>query len=81
MNEEVKGMSTEERVKKILVGIGIGENEIAPEKTLRDQLGIDSAEMVEIIVSLEKEFNITIPAGKPAQLKTVRDIINFVEGK
>lgn len=74
-------MSTEERVKKVLVGIGIGENEIAPEKTLRDQLGIDSAEMVEIVVSLEKEFNVKIPAGKVAELKTIQDIINFIEGK
>jgi len=74
-------MSTEERVKKILMGIGIGENEIAPEKTLRDQLGVDSAEMVEIVVALEKEFNIKIPAEKVGELKTVQDIINFVEGK
>ncbi len=74
-------MSAEERVKKILMGIGIRENEITPEKTLRDQLGIDSAEMVEIVVALEKEFNIKIPAEKVAELKTVQDIINFVEGK
>ena len=74
-------MSTAERVKKILVGIGIGENEITSEKILKDQLGIDSAEMVEIVVALEKEFNIKIPAEKPAELKTVQDIINFVEGK
>ena len=74
-------MSTEERVKKVLIGIGIGENEIASGKTLRDQLGIDSAEMVEIVVSLEKEFDIKIPAEKVAELKSVQDIINFVEGK
>jgi len=74
-------MSTKERVKKILMGIGIGENEIAPEKTLRDQLGVDSAEMVEIVVALEKEFNIKIPAERVADLKTIQDIINFVEGK
>ncbi len=74
-------MSTEERVKKILMEIGIGENEITPEKILKDQLGIDSAEMVEIVVALEKEFNIKIPAEKVAELKTIQDIINFVEGK
>ena len=74
-------MSIEERVKKILIGIGIGENEITPKKTLRDQLGVDSAEMVEIVVALEKEFNIKFPAEKVGELKTVQDIINFVEGK
>jgi acyl carrier protein len=75
-------MSTAERVKKVLVNdIGIKEAEIVPTATLREQLGVDSTEMVEIIVGLEKEFSIQISDSKVEKLKTVQDLINLVGEK
>ena len=72
-------MSAIERVKKVLVkDIGIKESEIVPTATLREQLGVDSTEMVEIIVGLEKEFSIQISDSKIEKLKTVQDLINLV---
>lgn len=72
-------MSTAERVKKVLVrDIGIKESEIVPNATLREQLGVDSTEMVEIIVGLEKEFGIQISDSKVEKLKTIQDLINLV---
>lgn len=72
-------MQAAERVKKVLVkDIGIKESEIVPHATLREQLGVDSTEMVEIIVGLEKEFGIQISDSKVEKLKTVQDLINLV---
>lgn len=72
-------MTAAERVKKVLVkDIGIKESEILPNATLREQLGVDSTEMVEIIVGLEKEFGIQISDSKVEKLKTVQDLINLI---
>ncbi len=72
-------MTAAERVKKVLVrDIGIKESEIVPNATLREQLGVDSTEMVEIIVGIEKEFNIQISDSKVEKLKTIQDLINLV---
>jgi acyl carrier protein len=56
---------------------------LAPETTL-ESLGIDSLGMVEIIFSLEDEFNISIPESKDIQQRfkgfaTVADVITMVE--
>jgi acyl carrier protein len=70
-------MPVEERIEKVFAEIGIGKDELRPEATLKSGLGIDSTEMVELMVALEKEFSSKIPDGVINGGITVREIIDY----
>lgn len=69
----------EERINEILKGKCFYD-EIVPEQTLKDDLGLDSLSMVELIVELEEEFDIEIDESDldPDDLKTVNHIYEIV---
>ena len=63
------------RVKAIIVDkLGVDESEVKP-----NDLGADSLDTVELIMELEKEFNITIPDDQAEKIATVGDAIAYVE--
>ncbi len=69
-----------ERVKGIVVDkLGVDADKVTEEATFINDLGADSLDTVELIMDLEKEFNITIPEDKAEEIKTVGDAIAFVE--
>jgi len=71
-------MSIEERVHKVLVdGIGLEPGELKPEAGMKEDLGIDSTEMVEVIVALEKEFGLKIPDGVIHGGSSVKDLVHY----
>ena len=53
--------------------------EFKPEATFTNDLGADSLDTVELIMELEKEFNITIPDDQAEKIATVGDAIAYVE--
>ncbi|GAA4090029.1 acyl carrier protein [Nonomuraea sp. NPDC050663] len=57
---------------------GIPANEVTPEKSFVDDLDIDSLSMVEIAVAAQDEFGVEIPDDQLKNLKTVKDVINFI---
>ena len=68
------------RVKAIIVDkLGVDETEVTPEATFTNDLGADSLDTVELIMELEKEFNITIPDDQAEKIVTVGDAISYVE--
>ncbi len=68
------------RVKAIIVDkLGVDESEVKPEATFTNDLGADSLDTVELIMELEKEFNITIPDDQAEKISTVGDAIAYVE--
>ena len=68
------------RVKAIIVDkLGVDESEVKPEATCVNDLGADSLDTVELIMELEKEFNITIPDDQAEKIATVGDAIAYVE--
>ena len=68
------------RVKAIIVDkLGVYESEVKPEATFTNDLGADSLDTVELIMELEKEFNITIPDDQAEKIATVGDAIAYVE--
>ena len=68
------------RVKAIIVDkVGVDESEVKPEATFTNDLGADSLDTVELIMELEKEFNITIPDDQAEKIATVGDAIAYVE--
>ena len=68
------------KVKAIIVDkLGVDESEVTPEATFTNDLGADSLDTVELIMELEKEFDITIPDDQAEKITTVGDAISYVE--
>ena len=71
-----------EKVKKILVDqLDVDEGAISPESSIIDDLGADSLDIVDMVMSLEEEFDVEIPDEEIENMKTVGDIIKFIEAK
>ena len=61
-----------ERVQRIIEEkLGVDASEVKPEATFTNDLGADSLDTVELIMELEKEFNITIPDDQAEKIVTV----------
>ena len=58
---------------------GVPADEVTPEKTFVDDLDIDSLSMVEIAVAAQDKFGVEIPDDQLKDLKTVQDVIDYVE--
>ncbi len=72
--------SIAERVKKIIVDkLGVDESEITPEASFTGDLGADSLDTVELIMELEKEFDISIPDEQAEKIQTVGQAIEYLE--
>ncbi len=55
--------------------------EIAEDKEVVKDLGADSLDVVEMLMSLEEEFGITVPEEDAVNIKTVGDIVNLIQDK
>jgi acyl carrier protein len=58
---------------------GIPAAEVTPEKSFVDDLDIDSLSMVEIAVAAQDEFGVEIPDDQLKNLKTVKDVVNYIQ--
>jgi acyl carrier protein len=58
---------------------GVPADDVTLTADLVDDLGIDSLTMVEIIVSAQEKFSIEIPDADLMYLKTVQDIVSYVD--
>ena len=68
------------KVKAIIVDkLGVDESEVTNEASFTNDLGADSLDTVELIMELEKEFDIQIPDDEAEGIVTVGDAISFVE--
>lgn len=76
-----KEQLTEEICAIIEERLGVAASEITPEKSLIKDLGADSLDSVELIMSIEQKFDISIPDDAAENIKTVGDIIEYVKGK
>jgi acyl carrier protein len=58
---------------------GVPADQVTPEKTFVDDLDIDSLSMVEIAVGAQDTFGVEIPDDHLRELKTVQDVIDYVQ--
>ena len=58
---------------------GVPADEVTPSKSFVDDLDIDSLSMVEIAVAAQDKFGVEIPDEELKNLKTVQDVIVFVQ--
>ena len=59
--------------------LGVEESQVTPEANFTSDLGADSLDTVELIMELEKEFNISIPDDDAPKIATVGDAIAYIE--
>ena len=68
------------KVKAIIVDkLGVDESEVTNDASFTNDLGADSLDTVELIMELEKEFDIQIPDDEAEGIVTVGDAVSFVE--
>jgi len=73
-------MSTADKVKELISQqLNKSVDEITEEKEVVKDLGADSLDVVEMLMSLEEEFSITVPEEDAVNIKTVGDIIKLIE--
>ena len=73
-------MSTFDKVKEIVVEqLGVEADEVQMTSTFVDDLGADSLDIVELIMAFEDKFSIEIPDEKAEKIKTVEDVVNYIE--
>lgn len=59
--------------------LGISKDIITPESNILEDLGADSLDIIEMLMTLEEEYGITIPDEKINQVKTVKGICDLIE--
>lgn len=75
-------MATADKVKELISKqLNRPVEEIAEDKEVVKDLGADSLDVVEMLMSLEEEFNITVPEEDAVNIKTVGDIISLIDSK
>lgn len=73
-------MITSEKIKKLIAKqLNKPVSEITDEKEVVKDLGADSLDVMEMLMNLEEEFNITVPEDDAMGIKTVGDIVKLIE--
>lgn len=71
-----------EKVRKLLAEqLNIAADKIDLKSRVIEDLGADSLDVVEMLMVLEDEFNVTVSDEESLQLKTVGDIVNLIDSK
>ena len=74
MSEEIV-----QKVKQIIVSkLGVEESQITEAASFTNDLGADSLDTVELVMELEKAFNVTIADEDAEKITTVGDAINYI---
>ena len=74
-----KNVTTSERVKTIIhEKLGVEESALVDTATFSDDLGLDSLDVLETFMALEKEFNIKISDDDAEKLRTVGSVIDYI---
>ena len=55
--------------------------EITPDTNIMEDLNADSLDVVELLMAIEETFGVTVPDEDVQSLKTVGDILDYVEGR
>jgi acyl carrier protein len=73
-------MALEERVTALIVDqLGVSKEEAVLQASFLDDLGADSLDIVELVMSLEEEFDIEIPDDDAEKIQTIGDAITYVK--
>src|SRR4051812_33776265 len=72
--------SVEERVIDIVCeNLGVNKEQVTRQTSFQEDVGADSLDIVELVMELEEEFEITIPDDQAEKIKTVGEAIDYIE--
>ena len=70
----------QDKVRSIIASkLGLDESEITPERSLSNDLGADSLDVVELSMELERELNLKFEDADTEKIETVADIYKLIE--
>jgi len=73
-------MESMDRIKKIIVDqLGVDESKITENSSFLEDLGADSLGIIELIMVIEEKFGIEIPDADAEKIKTVGDLIKYLD--
>jgi acyl carrier protein len=61
--------------------LGVDESQVTEDASFIDDLGADSLDTVELIMAFEEAFDVEIPDEDAQKIKTVKDVIDYIEAK
>jgi acyl carrier protein len=72
--------SVQARVKEIVCEqLSVSAEEVTPEASFIEDLGADSLDIVELVMALEEEYEMEISDEDAEKIKTVQDVITYIE--
>ncbi len=75
-------MNLEEKVKNIIVEqLNVDAESVTPDASFVDDLGADSLDIVELVMQMEDEFGFEIPDEDAEKIKSVGDVIKYVQAR
>ena len=71
-----------DKLKELVVDqLGVEEDEVTLEASMQDDLGADSLDLVDLVMSVEEEFGVKVADEDLENIKTVGDIVNYIEDR
>jgi len=75
-------MNIEDRVKNIIVEqLSVDAESVTSEASFVEDLGADSLDIVELVMTMEEEFDLEIPDEDAEKIKSVKDVVSYVKDK
>jgi acyl carrier protein len=73
-------MAIFDEVKEVVVEqLNVNPDEVKLESDFIEDLGADSLDVVELVMALEEKFEIEIPDEDAENIKTVKDVVDYIE--
>lgn len=71
-----------DKIKDIIVEqLDVEEDAVTMEASITEDLGADSLDLVDLVMSIEESFDVEIPDEEVENIKTVGDIVKYIENK
>lgn len=69
-----------EKIQELIVdGLGVEESQVVETASFKDDLGADSLDLFELVMSFEDEFGVKIPTEELEKIVTVGDVVKYIE--
>ncbi len=69
-----------EKIKEIICEqLEVDEKKVTMESSLIDDLGADSLDLIDLVMSIEDEYDVEVPDDMIESIKTIGDVVKFIE--
>ena len=70
-----------ELIQVISERLDVTMDSVTPQASFLDDLGADSLDVVELMMALEEKYNLEIPDADAEKIKTVQDVVSYIESR